>query len=113
MSRESQGMANLLDEIKEGGFDDHLNELGNAVGARMDVLAESETAELASTLEVGDLVKIKMNAPLGPKYLLGTLMEVKKINRTTASCNVANPELLPSQRFATGVRVPLKHLEIA
>lgn len=113
MSRESHFYNELSDEINSGEHDDHLDFLEFAIKTRRNTLAIAGEEELLASLEEGDLVKLRMDAPIGPKYLLGILLEVKEVHRTRISCDVANPGLLPSQRFASGILVPAKHLEKA
>lgn len=98
-------------EILDGGHDATLDELERAVRARKKALAKRDATQMAGLLTKGTTVRIKAGAPLRPKYLIGVLMVVDKVNQTTVSCNVVNPAALPSTRFAYGIRVPLEHVE--
>jgi len=100
-------------QIINGDFDDDLGALEQAISARKQGLTALSAAMTKASLKSGTTVQIKLNAPLSPKYILGIPLKVKKVNKTTATCDVIDPELLPSRRFAAGLRVPLEHIEIA
>lgn len=101
----------FLREVATGEYDMKLDALADAIKRRRKLMAELAANEMAVTLRVGDRVQIRSSAPIGPKYLLETPIVVKKVNDKTISGDIEEPMLLPSERYARGIRVPLEHLD--
>jgi hypothetical protein len=89
----------ILDDIYAGKYDGILAEIKEAVRERH-VLNSKRTIR---ALVKGDLVEI---TDISPKYLVGTVVEVVKVNQKTVTCKfLANPG---GGRFRAGqiVRIP-------
>lgn len=99
-------------DILHGGHDATLDELERAIRSRKKALGAYLAAQMAAQIEPGTQIRIKADAPLRPKYLIGVPMVVEKVNKTTVTCNVKDLAQLPSTRYAYGIRVPLEHIEV-
>lgn len=105
-------LLSVRDAIATGRFDSCLDDIKSAIRERQTVLNARQARQFGASLNVGDRITIKLDAPIRPRYLLGTPMIVKRINQTTATVAAENPAALPSARYAHGIRVPLAHCEL-
>jgi len=106
---------NMIDDsIADGTLDfDNLSELGSHVYDCRREVQRADGRKVAATLQRGSKVRIKFDAHLRPRYILGTEAEVLKINKTTASI-ILGEVRGGSGRFETGqeIRCPLDSLEL-
>lgn len=113
MGRTYQAISNLIDDaIADGTLDaEDLRELGSHIWDRTKEVKRQEGRKIAATLTVGAKVRIRRDADLRPRYILGTLAEVIKINQTTATIILGN--VYGGTKFYTGqeIRCPLDALE--
>lgn len=101
----------VLAAIQDGDLDNDLDRIKRAVDGRVKRLGDRAARAFALTIEVGDRVQIRADAPIRPKYLLERPIVVRKVNPKTIAGDIENPGTLPSQRYAQGIRVPMEHLE--
>ena len=113
MGRTYQAISNLIDDaIADGTLDaEDLTDLGTHVWECKREAQRREGRRVAATLTTGGKVRIRHNAHLRPRYILGTLAEVVKINKTTATIILG--EVRGGTKFHTGqeIRCPLDALE--
>lgn len=97
----------LIEDILSGTFDDVLDGIERAVRERKSLKARS----MAFTLKPDETVRIKTNAALRPKYLLGTTWTVQRINQATVSLKPTAETAARHPRFVLGIRCPIEALE--
>ena len=114
MGRTLQAISNLIDDaIADGTLDaEDLSTLGTHVWECKREALRLEGRKVAATLKTGAKVRIRHNAQLRPRYILGTLAEVVKVNQTTATIILG--EVRGGSKFQTGqeIRCPLDALEV-
>lgn len=93
----------VIDEILDGKLDDDLDQILSAIKERRDQLA----SRLRFKLRPGDRVRVV--GDLRPRYLIGLIGVVKRINQTTISIDFEDPA--SAGRYSAGVRMPLEHVE--
>ncbi len=115
MGRTVQAIMNMIeDSVKDGTLDyDNLSELGSHVYDWRSEVQRADGRKVAAMLMRGSKVRIKHDAHLRPRYILGTEAEVVKINKTTATI-ILGEIRGGSGRFETGqeIRCPLDALEL-
>ena len=113
MGRSELAICNLIDDaIADGTLTaEDLSTIGTHVWECKREAQRQEGRKVAATLTTGGKVRIRHNAHLRPRYILGTLAEVVKINKTTATIILG--EVRGGTRFQTGqeIRCPLDALE--
>ena len=109
-----KAITNLInDAIADGAFDaEDLATLGTHVWNCKREAQRQEGRKVAATLTTGGKVRIRRDAHLRPRYILGTLAEVVKINKITATIILG--EVRGGTKFYTGqeIRCPLDALEL-
>jgi hypothetical protein len=114
VGRTYQAISNLIDDaIADGTLDaEDLSQLGSHIWECRQELQRRAGRKVAATLAPGAQVRIRHDAHLRPRYILGTLAEVVKINQTTAT--IVLGEVRGGSRFSTGqeIRCPLDALEL-
>jgi hypothetical protein len=116
MSDSTTAVIDIINEAianSELSYED-LHEIGDHVRECRKELQRQKGARVAAQITNGSTVSIRRDANLSPKYILGTVAKVVKINQTTASIllgHVNSPG--NDSRFYTGqvIRCPLNALE--
>ncbi len=108
-------MFDLIDDSLEAGnlTREDLNAIGEFAWKRAKDLRKAEGRKVAARLSKGTAVRIKMDAPLRPRYILGTEATVQKVNQTSATITLGEVHG-GSGRFYTGqlINCPLDALEL-
>lgn len=56
--------------------------------------------------------RVRISSSVRPRYLIGVEVIVKKINRTTATVEVAHPEQLQGRRFDSTMKLPFSLMDV-
>jgi hypothetical protein len=116
MGRTVQAITNMIDEAYGDGTlnGDDLEIIGNHINYIARESRRLKEKAIAISLLPGSAVRIRLDAHIRPRYVLGTNATIQKINRTTATIvlgHVASPD--SNSKFYTGqiIRCPLHALE--
>lgn len=112
-----KAITNLIDDaVADESLDaEDLRQLGDHVWERMKEAKRIEGRKVAATLRVGSVVRIRHDAALRPRYILGTCATVVKVNQTTATITLGHVRTTSANaKFYTGqeIRCPLSALEL-
>lgn len=99
----------LLDQIIGGQVDDQLDEIVDAVRQRREIVAK----RAVSSVRPGMTVRLANRKSINPAYLRGIEVVVQKVNDKTVTCDVKDPDALPSRRYAHGIRVPHTMIDLS
>ena len=99
MQTEEFNYKNIVNPILNGEVDETLDQIIQAVKMRKDQLKPS-----IWEFQVGDRVRL-VNA--NPKYLIGAMATVKKVNRTKIVIDLDSPQ----GRFSKNISTPLSMVE--
>jgi hypothetical protein len=97
---------NVISDIVSGEYDDSLNEIIRAVSDRRDIVGRIKTA----TISIGD--KVKFNDHIRPKYLAGSIVDVKKVNKKTVVCDFSSDPVYGRFSNAKNVKVPTSTIDV-
>lgn len=105
----------MIDEAIETGElnTDDLKSISDFAFTRAKDARKAEGRKVAARLSKGTAVRIKLDAPLGPRYILGVEATVEKVNQTTATIILGDLDH-DGGRFRAGQRIncPLDALEL-
>jgi hypothetical protein len=94
----------VVDSILDGKYGNYeLDQISGAIKERRVQVA----SRLRYKLNTGDRVRVV--GALRPKYLIGLIGVVKRVNQTTITIDFEEPE--KARRYARGVRMPLEFVE--
>lgn len=96
----------VVEAIISGDYDDDLNRIATAIHDRRDIVSRMKT----STISVGD--KVKFNDRISPKYLIGNVVTVKKVNKKTVVCDFDVDAEFGRFSGAKNVRVPTSTIDV-
>ena len=102
----------ICNRILDGHYDDDLEEMNATLIARMKELRAREATNVRRKLRTGDVVRVKPNARVRPRYIAGLRFIVDTVgsDRVTATCTAA--DRFEARRFGTGTcRLTLSVLE--
>lgn len=103
----------ITESYNEGTLnDDDIEYLGTYLHNILRESRRMEGSRVAATLRGGAKVRIRRDAALRPRYILGIEATVVKVNQTTATITLG--EVRHGGRFFTGqeIRCPLEALEL-
>jgi hypothetical protein len=112
-----QAIIEIIDDaiMHDALSEDELRTLGSHIYESLNEFKRQEGRKVAAMLRKGSSVRIRYEAKLTPRYILGTNATVVKINKTTATItlgHVNSPN--DNSRFYSGqeIRCPLDALEL-
>lgn len=101
----------VLDSIAAGDLDDRIDEVYSVVQQRRSVVKGQRRAD--ETFLPGDRIRIRRDAAIAPKYMLGTEYTVARVNRKTVTTG-----RIPADRTVYGkfagmpyTRIPIDCIE--
>jgi len=89
----------IIKAIRAGDLDEDISLVTEALTAR----------QAARALSVRPGEKVRFNGNIKPKYLVGVLASVVKVNSKTVTCRIDDPAT--AGRFQGDVRVPVSLIE--
>jgi hypothetical protein len=101
----------VIQDIVDGRHDDKIGDLVHVAIERQKLVRAQRAFDVKVRIAKGDIVRIKDDAALRPKYLLGTEWKVEKVNRKTAAC-VALDEKVKKTRYRGTVRISMSELDV-
>jgi hypothetical protein len=99
-------MTDIVNDIVKGDFDNHLDEIANAIHNRRDIVNRIKTI----SIPIG--ATVKFNDKINPKYLKGQEVTVKKVNKKTVVCDFPINESFKRFSGAANVKVPTSTIDI-